>query len=72
MATEQESMEEAKVVFVRTMKKYLFRPKTGKLEEYPPNSFFDLWLPFCLDFRDIFQEELLRIKKERWVFWLLN
>lgn len=63
--TEFENLEECKVKFISTMKFYLFKPKSGALEAYPPNSFFEMWLPFCNDFKDIFKKELIRMEKEK-------
>ncbi|KYB25505.1 cappuccino [Tribolium castaneum] len=65
LATEFENLEECKVKFIKTMKFYLFKPKSGTLEDYPPNSFFEMWLPFCIDFKDIFKKELIRMEKEK-------
>ncbi|XP_063922402.1 protein cappuccino-like isoform X3 [Zophobas morio] len=65
LMAEFENLDECKVKFLNTMKFYLFRPKSGTLEDYPPNSFFELWLPFCMDFKDIFKKELIRMEKEK-------
>ncbi|XP_049823318.1 formin-2-like isoform X3 [Aethina tumida] len=65
LAAEFENLEDCQQEFIKTMKFYLFKPKTGTLESYPPNSFFELWLPFCVDFKDIFKNELIRLEKER-------
>ncbi|CAG9817334.1 unnamed protein product [Phaedon cochleariae] len=64
LAAEFESLEECHKQFISTMKYYLFKPKTGTLEAFPPNSFFELWLQFCIDFKDIFKKELIRLEKE--------
>lgn len=65
LTAEFENLEECKEKFVNTMKFYLFKPRSGSLEEYPPNSFFEMWLPFCTDFKDIFKKELIRMVKEK-------
>lgn len=67
LSAELESLEECHKQFISTMKFYLFKPKTGTLEAYPPNSFFELWLQFCVDFKDIFKKELIKLEKEKWV-----
>nr|CAI5839787.1 unnamed protein product [Callosobruchus analis] len=65
LSAEFETLDECHKQFVDTMKFYLFKPKTGTLEAFPPNAFFELWLPFCIDFKDIFKKELIRIEKEK-------
>ncbi|CAH0555466.1 unnamed protein product [Brassicogethes aeneus] len=65
LTVELEKLEECQKLFIGTMKFYLFKPKSGTLEDFPPNSFFELWLPFCLDFKDIFKNELIRMEKEK-------
>ncbi|XP_018575430.1 protein cappuccino isoform X2 [Anoplophora glabripennis] len=65
LATEFESLEDCHKQFISTMKFYLFKPKSGTLEAFPPNSFFELWLQFCIDFKDIFKKELMRLEKEK-------
>ncbi|XP_044753972.1 protein cappuccino-like isoform X2 [Coccinella septempunctata] len=62
---EHENLEECRSEFIQTMKFYLFQPKTGTLENFPPNSFFELWLSFCIDFKDIFKKELIRMETEK-------
>lgn len=62
---ECENLEESRTKFLNTMKFYLFKPKVGTLETFPPNSFFELWLQFCIDFKDIFKKELIRMEKEK-------
>lgn len=65
LTAEFESLEECHKQFIATMKFYLFKPKSGTLEAFPPNSFFELWLQFCVDFKDIFKKELIRLEKEK-------
>ncbi|CAH2007546.1 unnamed protein product [Acanthoscelides obtectus] len=65
LKTEFDTLDECHKQFMDTMKFYLFKPKTGTLEAFPPNSFFEMWLPFCVDFKDIFKKELIRIEKEK-------
>lgn len=65
LQAEFENLEECKQKFISTIKFFLFKPKSGTLEDYPPNSFFEMWLPFCIDFKDIFKEELIRMEKEK-------
>ncbi|CAG9860478.1 unnamed protein product [Phyllotreta striolata] len=65
MASEKENLEECHKQFVSTMKFYLFKPKKGTLETFSPNLFFEFWLPFCDDFKNIFKKELIRMEKEK-------
>lgn len=65
MATEWENLEECHKQFIATMKFYLFKPKKGPLETFSPDLFFELWLPFCDDFKNIFKKELIRLEKEK-------
>ncbi|XP_045473458.1 formin-like isoform X3 [Harmonia axyridis] len=65
LCQEHENLEECRTKFLQTMRFYLFQPKTGTLETFPPNSFFELWLSFCIDFKDIFKKELLKMEAEK-------
>lgn len=71
LAAQMDNLEECKVRFINTMKFYHFRPKSGTLETLPPSEFFELWFQFCVDFKDIFKKELIRMEKEKWVFYCL-
>lgn len=62
---QNKNLEECKIKFIRTMKYYQFRPKSGTLETFPPNDFFELWLQFCKDFKDIWKKELIRLEKQK-------
>lgn len=65
LTTECASLDESKTIFISAMKFYQFKPKSGTLEEFPPNDFFELWLPFCKDVKDIWKKELIRLEKEK-------
>lgn len=65
LTTEMENLDECKNKFISVVKFYNFKPKSGTLETFPPNDFFDLWVPFCTDFKDIFKKELIRLEKEK-------
>lgn len=65
LASEFENLDDCHRKYVATMRFYLFKPKTGTLETFPPSSFFELWLPFCVDFKDILNKELLRLEREK-------
>lgn len=63
--TECENLEECHKLFMATMKGYLFKPKGGTLETFAPSGFFELWLPFCADFKDIYKKEVIRMQMEK-------
>ncbi|XP_017769907.1 PREDICTED: protein cappuccino isoform X2 [Nicrophorus vespilloides] len=65
LAAEGEDLEECKQIFIRTMRFYQFQPKSGTLETFPPNDFFELWLQFCSDFKEIWKKEMIRLEKEK-------
>lgn len=62
---EFDKLEECHKVFLATMKVYLFKPKSGPLDAVTPANFFEMWLPFCLDFKDIYKKELMRMHVAR-------
>lgn len=62
---ECDNVEECHKMFVVTMKMYLFKPKSGTLESVTPSAFFELWFPFCVDFKDIYKKEMFRVEIER-------
>ena len=43
---------------------YKFVPKKGKLEDATPEEFFSNWYPFCLDYKNFWKKEQVRIQKE--------
>ncbi|CAG9772988.1 unnamed protein product [Ceutorhynchus assimilis] len=63
--TECENLEECHKLFIATMKMYLFKPKKGPLNAFAPSGFFELWLPFCADFKDIYKKEIITIQVEK-------
>ncbi|CAH1280152.1 unnamed protein product [Diabrotica balteata] len=65
LAAEWDTLEDCHKQFIATMKFYLFKPKSGSLETFAPNMFFELWLPFCDDFKNIYKKELMRLEKEK-------
>lgn len=65
--TENQNLEECHKLFISTMKLYLFKPKGGSLETFAPGGFFELWLPFCADFKDIYKKEIIRLQMEKLV-----
>ncbi|XP_050293349.1 formin-2-like isoform X2 [Anthonomus grandis grandis] len=65
LENECQNLEECHKQFIATMKVYLFKPKSGSLENFAPSAFFELWLPFCIDFKDIYKKEIMRIQIEK-------
>ncbi len=61
----EENFLEAKQTFIRTMKFFDYMPKPKKPgETCPPSDFFQPWIPFCQDFKEIWKNEQQRILKE--------
>jgi len=65
LTAEMDNLEECKTKFMNTMKFYQFKPKSGSVESCSPSDYFELWLQFCKDFKDIWKKELIRLEKEK-------
>lgn len=59
-----ELIDECTKKFMITMKFFHFTPKGCKPEDAKPLDFFDIWLPFCQDYKDLWKSEQSRIAKE--------
>eukprot|EP00096_Caligus_rogercresseyi_P014124 TRINITY_DN6652_c0_g1_i1.p1 TRINITY_DN6652_c0_g1~~TRINITY_DN6652_c0_g1_i1.p1 ORF type:complete len:846 (-),score=318.97 TRINITY_DN6652_c0_g1_i1:372-2909(-) len=59
-----ELISECSSKFDNTVKFYKFVPKAGGPAQ--PKDFFYIWFPFCLDYKNIWKKEQLRIEKE-WI-----
>ncbi|XP_040576965.1 uncharacterized protein capu [Lepeophtheirus salmonis] len=57
-----ELISECSSKFDNIVKFYKFVPKGGGPSQ--PKDFFYVWLPFCLDYKNIWKKEQLRIEKE--------
>ena len=57
-------VEECAVKFYDCKKFYNFAPKKGKIESATPEEFFCIWYPFCLDYKNLWKKEQVRIQKE--------
>lgn len=55
--SEKADMLDIKNKFIKTMRFFAFKPKTGTIESCPTNEFFSLWIPFCKDFEQIWKKE---------------
>lgn len=64
MAEQGRQLDESIVIFKKTLKFYKYKPKTGTAEECTPGEFFNLWLTFVNDFRDIWKKEFDAINWE--------
>jgi len=62
---EVNDLEECQDIFLNTMKFYHFKPKKSTLDKAQPNEFFDMWLSFCEDFKDIWAKELVILSKKK-------
>nr|XP_022901371.1 protein cappuccino-like isoform X1 [Onthophagus taurus] len=65
LSSERENLAECKATFIETMKFYRFKPKKGTIETVMPSEFFNLWAPFCKDFKDIWKKEIMNLEKEK-------
>ncbi|CAH0393562.1 unnamed protein product [Bemisia tabaci] len=67
LSEEQENLEDCKKKFLATINSYCFKPKSGSQEsDISPKDFFQLWVSFCSDFKDIWKVEQQKMIKEKW------
>lgn len=57
-------LRECKVIFRETLDYFKHIPKTGTIDECTPSQFFELWLSFSIDFRDLWKKEIAAINAE--------
>lgn len=57
-------LRECKVIFRETLDYFKHIPKTGTIDECTPSQFFELWLSFSIDFRDLWKKEMAVINAE--------
>lgn len=57
-------LKECKVIFRETLDYFKHIPKTGTIDECTPSQFFELWLSFSIDFRDLWKKEMAAINAE--------
>ena len=57
-------VEECAVKFLDCKQFYKFVPKKGKMENATPEDFFSIWYPFCLDYKNFWKKEQVRIQKD--------
>lgn len=57
MAVQDTRLQESIAIFQKTLKFYKYKPKIATDEESTPGEFFNLWLAFVKDFRDIWKKE---------------
>lgn len=57
-------LRECKIVFRETLDYFKHIPKTGTIDECTPSQFFELWLSFSIDFRDLWKKEMAAINAE--------
>jgi formin 2 len=56
-------VDECAAKFARTMRFYQYHPQKSNSAEHP-KEFFEVWLPFCTDFKNLWKKEQARIEKE--------
>ena len=57
-------VEECALKFLDCKQFYKFVPKKGKPEDATPEDFFSIWYPFCLDYKNFWKKEQVRIQKD--------
>lgn len=53
-----------RIVFRETLDYFKHMPKTGTIDECTPSQFFELWVNFSIDFRDLWKKEFAAIQAE--------
>lgn len=61
---QKKEVSDCKKVFSKTMVFYKFSPKSGTLEDTKPEQFFELWVTFANDFKDIWKREIQDLTRE--------
>ncbi|XP_033105443.1 formin-like [Anneissia japonica] len=61
---QEELIENAKQTFDSLVNYYCVKPKQGE-DTVTPHYLFNLWAPFCRDFKDIWKKEQQRIAKQK-------
>ncbi|XP_015784011.1 protein cappuccino [Tetranychus urticae] len=60
---QEENLKECKEIFPELMEFFRWKPKTNKETEWC-KDFFASWIPFCNDFKDIFNKEIMKKLKQ--------
>ncbi|XP_059618174.1 protein cappuccino [Phlebotomus argentipes] len=61
---QKKEVSDCKRVFNKTMVFYKFSPKSGTLDDTKPEQFFEMWLAFSNDFKDIWKREIQDLTRE--------
>lgn len=64
IAEQSRHLDNSITIFKKTLQFYKFKPKTASDDECTPGEFFNLWLTFVNDFRDIWKKEFDAINWE--------
>lgn len=59
-----QQLETCKAIFRETLDYFKHIPKTGTIDECTPSQFFELWVKFSIDFRDLWKIESAAINAE--------
>lgn len=59
-----QQLNECKHIFRETLDYFKHIPRTGAIEECTPSQFFELWVNFSIDFRDLWKKEIAAINAE--------
>lgn len=57
-------LETCKDIFREALDYFKHIPKTGSIDECTPSQFFELWVNFSIDFRDLWKKELAAVNAE--------
>lgn len=57
-------LKDCKIIFRETLDYFKHIPKTGTIDECTPSQFFELWVSFCVEFRDLWKKEMAIINAE--------
>lgn len=59
-----QQLKACKAIFRETLDYFRHIPRNGSIDECTPSQFFELWVKFSVDFRDLWKIELATINAE--------
>lgn len=64
IVSQYQQLKTCKAIFRETLDYFKHIPKTGTIDECTPSQFFELWVKFSIDFRDLWKIESAAINAE--------
>lgn len=64
IVSQYQQLKFCKAIFRETLDYFKHIPKTGTVDECTPSQFFELWVKFSIDFRDLWKIECAAINAE--------